>query len=119
VGASLEDAEAAGPQACQGREENREAWQADPLGRNRQSCGTTQAQNGKSVERTAKKNAAFFKDKTHRTESGAMWDIPVASIRISYSMRKSSQEVACALKGTEVRPPSHCGDGTVSDTVNH
>jgi hypothetical protein len=63
--------------------------------------------------------AAFFKYKTHRIESRAMWDIPVASIRISNSLREPSQEVACALKGTEVRPPLHCSDCTVSDTVNH
>jgi hypothetical protein len=42
--------------------------------------------NGKSVtvERTA--HAAFLKGQTHRMESRAMWEIPVASIRISYSL---------------------------------
>jgi hypothetical protein len=90
VGASPCDAEAEEP--CRGREENREAWQASPLGRNRQSCGTKQAQNGKSVERTT--NVAILKEQTHRIEYGrAMWEIPVASIRISYSLSQAKKSL--------------------------
>ena len=106
MGASLCDAEVAGP--CQGREGNHEAWQANPLGRIRQSWwNDAKMQSGKSAERTAK--VACLRTKTHRIESRAMWEIPVASIRISYSSfagAKPRSRLCIKGPGPEVRPPS-------------
>ena len=70
--------------------------------------GTMQkVQSGKSAERTAK--VAFLRTKTHRIESRAMWEIPVASIRISYSSfagAKPRSRLCIKGPGPEVRPPS-------------